>query len=847
MRSASSIQFKLWVTKMRKMKLNNATRLSLILFVMILSAVYHTSQVRATPTGLVNFWPADGNAVDVAGGNNGALINGAGFGPGVTGQAFSFNGAGQYVQASSPVPFGASDFSVDLWTNFNSVPGSNPTNPCCPLIADDNGPGNVDKWWLALGGGMLFFHLNSPSINCQGAANCPLAPYPFVPTLGQWYNIGVTRSDGIITMYVNCVRVSSQFSPQASNPTVPLTIGFAEGGSGTLNGLIDDVQIYNHGLTSSEVQSICHPVQLSVSKFFTDSSLNPLSLDNHGNPAVNVVLPNSIVRSTNPGEVIGWVNVTNTAGTPLQSLKINDTLPIDWKIFPAWLPAKGAIHVYYANTTSLATNPEITDSSIIDASTGNPETVHTSILSLSSTAIGHPLMPGQRVLLSVKLRYGLVKTSQPASSYPRNYTDTANSGGWTQESFSGTEYTGTGSASFIAETQTTTGLCSSGATLTIGELTDLTDGLSNIGTGVKDASLLAINDVNSFLVSSACNLKFAMSVNDYALDNTRALTDLQAFAAAGVQVVVGPLNSGTANYLLPFANANHIVLISPSASSPFLAIPNDYLFRTVPSDTVQSLAIARILVDRGAKAIILLQRHDAFGDGIATATATRFQQLGGTVIDTIQYDPIATDFTPQITTLNSDYQSANSTYPNQVAIVTISFEENNAILTQTNQQHPNLLNGRLPWFGTDGIALDTIITLGAGGLLAAQVKLPSPLYTPVSNAKTVAFESKFTAAYPGVPCDSFCLNAYDDVWLAALATLQAGSYTGTQIQAVMLTVASNYVGVTGSTLLDANGDRAASVSSYQIWKVLVVNGSPTWIIAGTWTGSSDTISWTSPP
>ena len=88
---------------------------------------------------------------------------------------------------------------------------------------------------------------------------------------------------------------------------------------------------------------------------------------------------------------------------------------------------------------------------------------------------------------------------------------------------------------------------------------------------------------------------------------------------------------------------------------------------------------------------------------------------------------------------------------------------------------------------------------------------------------------------------SVCLNTYDDVWLAALATLQAGFNDGIKIQAVMLSVASNYFGVTGQMLLDANGDRAASVSSYQIWKVVTVNGSPAWVIAGIWDGASDTI------
>ena len=192
------------------------------------------------------------------------------------------------------------------------------------------------------------------------------------------------------------------------------------------------------------------PGGISVSKFFTDSSLNPLLLDSNGNPAVNVTLASGVVRSTNPGQVLAWVNVTNTAEAPLQSLKLNETLPVDWKVDPAWMPALGAIHVYFANTTSLATNPEITQPSTIKVSTGNPEAVIVSIPSLNATVLGHPLMPGQSVLLSVKLTYGLIHTSQSPASYPRNYTDTASAAAWSRPNYMGIEASGTASASFIA-------------------------------------------------------------------------------------------------------------------------------------------------------------------------------------------------------------------------------------------------------------------------------------------------------------------------------------------------------------------------------------------------------------
>src|SRR5207245_11235164 len=137
-------------------------------------------------------------------------------------------------------------------------------------------------------------------------------------------------------------------------------------------------------------------------------------------------------------------------------------------------------------------------------------------------------------------------------------------------------------------------------TVTNRELLDISSSLATQGVRAKDVSALAIDDINSFLTSAGCNLKFAASVSDYSLDNSRALSELQAFAAAGVQVVVGPLNSGAIQSILSFANANHIVLISPSSTSVALAIPNDYLFRTAPNDRWQGQADAAMLQAEGA-------------------------------------------------------------------------------------------------------------------------------------------------------------------------------------------------------------------------------------------------------
>src|SRR5438552_18884489 len=55
----------------------------------------------APPSGLVSWWPAEGNADDIGDGNYGALVNEATFSAGKVGQAFSLDGTNHYVSIAN--------------------------------------------------------------------------------------------------------------------------------------------------------------------------------------------------------------------------------------------------------------------------------------------------------------------------------------------------------------------------------------------------------------------------------------------------------------------------------------------------------------------------------------------------------------------------------------------------------------------------------------------------------------------------------------------------------------------------------------------------------------------------
>src|SRR5689334_18749528 len=93
--------------------------------VLAFSPLVH-SQTNCVPvlTGLVSWWKAEGNANDVAGLNNGTLLNGTSFAAGEVGQAFRFDGQSNYVSipSSASLNIGLSNgLTIECWVKPNEL------------------------------------------------------------------------------------------------------------------------------------------------------------------------------------------------------------------------------------------------------------------------------------------------------------------------------------------------------------------------------------------------------------------------------------------------------------------------------------------------------------------------------------------------------------------------------------------------------------------------------------------------------------------------------------------------------------------------------------------------------
>lgn len=197
------------------------------------------------------WWIADDTTRDIVARANGELVNGAGYGPGVVGNAFSFNGDYQNVTVMDDRAwdFGPCDFTISLWAKANTefAAGS--------FIAHTEGAGEVNKWifWVQPWGG-LTFHVNWPEAPSWGLNVVTWGDGTFFLEAGKWYHLALTKSGTDYVLYVNGRRRAGNEGPlKVPDATAPLTIGQAE--EFPFDGLIDEVKIYRRALSHAEVRA----------------------------------------------------------------------------------------------------------------------------------------------------------------------------------------------------------------------------------------------------------------------------------------------------------------------------------------------------------------------------------------------------------------------------------------------------------------------------------------------------------------------------------------------------------------------------------------------------------------
>jgi len=217
-----------------------------------------TATMGFVPTAhgaLIGSWSGDGNANDSVAGNNGTLVNGAGYDSGQFGQSFSLDGVDDFVSVpdNDLWAFGGDPFTIALWANFDTIKQQSIGQLPNVFIGHDEGGGPLNKW--------VFFYDDDGNLAflIQEAGSTPnfmTSPTQFVPTVGDWHHLALTRSGSTYTFYADGVSLGTQTSSLSiPNANAPLTIGQAEG-LGFFDGRLDEIKIYDEALSASQIAQL---------------------------------------------------------------------------------------------------------------------------------------------------------------------------------------------------------------------------------------------------------------------------------------------------------------------------------------------------------------------------------------------------------------------------------------------------------------------------------------------------------------------------------------------------------------------------------------------------------------
>jgi len=368
----------------------------------------------------------------------------------------------------------------------------------------------------------------------------------------------------------------------------------------------------------------------------------------------------------------------------------------------------------------------------------------------------------------------------------------------------------------------------------VGVLASLTGSWSSLGQTTVAALEIAEEQIKAEAIRQHGGYRFHFFVRDTQLDPSQALDAIQDLDRRGVKIIIGPQSSAEVAMIKPYADAHDILVISQGSTASSLAIAGDNIFRFCPNDTREAEAIVALMWHDGIRAIVPLWRNDAGNNGLHDSVQSAFQLQGGTVEAGYQYEPTTSDFSVATGSVAGQIDNlvGGGTDPATIGVYLAAFDE---VVDVFHSAQGNTTLSNTAWYGSDGVALSAALTGDStAAAFADSVGYPNPIFgldDALQNEwQPIADEIE---ARTGITPDAFALSGYDALFVVQRALEDVGDLRDfPAFTAAFVDEASAYEGVTGSTALDAAGDRLKR--DFDFWAVEPQGGDHSWVRIGTY-------------
>lgn len=321
--------------------------------------------------------------------------------------------------------------------------------------------------------------------------------------------------------------------------------------------------------------------------------------------------------------------------------------------------------------------------------------------------------------------------------------------------------------------------------VTVGVAAPFSGGASGAGAGAKKGYLLAKKQLAADHIT--------LVEVDTQCDADKAKLAFQELVTKNVVAVIGDSCSGSSKAVLELANQNKVPMVSASASSPALSIPNDYFFRVIPPDEYQGAFTAKLLYDKGIKKVATIYSDEDYGKGLNKVFTDEFTKLGGTVVSD-------NPFPGGSLTVSTQVEAIKAANPEAVYMMSNFSVSSIAVLKQLQT-----VGVKVPIYGSDS-ANDNAI-LSEAGTAAEGLLITSFASGPKSFKQTLADE---------YPSDNFLYAAAEayDAFQAIYEAVGTGATTGEQVKSALEKV--DFQGLSGHIKFNANGELTDQEHQYDI-------------------------------
>ncbi len=336
----------------------------------------------------------------------------------------------------------------------------------------------------------------------------------------------------------------------------------------------------------------------------------------------------------------------------------------------------------------------------------------------------------------------------------------------------------------------------------VGFIGPMTGDYANYGELMSQAVRLAAEKRNASGGVAGMQIEVVVEDSEGVVEKGQAAIEKLA-SVDKVNGIVGAVFSGVSIAIAPRADAEQIVMISPSSTHADLTGIGEYIFRTTPSDALQASVAAAYFADvMGIKRLAVLYVKNDYSQGLYEEVSKIFEAKGGEIVASetaLQGDK---DFKTQLTKIKATAPEAIY-MPNYVA-------EMAQILEQAAS-----LGIKAKFLSADGFSNPEIYDLA--GDYTNGVIYTGPVEAAVADGAT-SFAADYAAKW-GVEPDSFSKNSFDGANIIFDAVEKVYNETG-KIDPVAVRDAvaatKDYVGVSGSVSFASNGDLIAVQGVFEV-------------------------------